>query len=36
MNDLQSIARELVEIIAKLQFLAAKLEQAAKEQKKPD
>lgn len=34
MNDLQSIARQLVEIIAKLQFIAVQLEKAAKEQDK--
>jgi len=32
--DLQGIARELIEIIVKLQFIAAKLEKAAKEQAK--
>ena len=30
------IARQLVEVIAKLQFIAAQLEKAAKEQDKPE
>ncbi len=30
MNDIQAIARELVEIIARLQFIATKLEKIAK------
>lgn len=36
MSSLADIARELVQVIAKLQFIAAQLEKAAKEQKKPE
>ena len=35
MTDVAAIARELVEIIVKLQFIAAKLQKAAKNQDKP-
>jgi hypothetical protein len=33
--DVAEIARQLVEVIAKLQFLAAELEKAARKRKKP-
>ena len=36
MNDLQSIAAELLEIVVKLQVLADRLQKAAKKQKKPN
>ena len=36
MSDIQSIARELVEIIVKLQFIATSWRKAAKEQDKPE